>query len=130
MFSDPILKAAPITVMVKDGVVTLFGELPDDAARQAAQKIAADTKGVSKIIDQTTIAKPQTAGVAPPATVAEEKPIPASSPKPARPSAASAPAKHRSAVTNAQNCGDTTVLPVTSRDVIPGEVRPPMQPTS
>ena len=51
MFSDPILKAAPITVTAKDGAVTLSGELPDDAARQAAQKIAADTKGVNKIID-------------------------------------------------------------------------------
>jgi hypothetical protein len=120
MFSDPTLKAALITVTAKDGVVTLSGELPDDAARQAAQKIAADTKGVSKTIDQTTIAKPQTAAVAPPAAVAEEKPIPGPSPKPARPSAASAPAKHRAAVTNAQNSGDATVPPVTSRDVIPG----------
>jgi hypothetical protein len=119
MFSDPTLKAALITVTAKDGVVTLSGELPDDAARQAAQKIAADTKGVSKIIDQTTIAKPQTAAVALPAAVAEEKPIPGPSPKPARPSAASAPAKHRTAVTNAQNSGDAT-MPVTSRDVIPG----------
>jgi len=68
MFSEPALKASSITVTAKDGVVTLSGQLPDEAARQAAQKIASEANGVSKIIDQTTLATQQAAAM-PPAPV-------------------------------------------------------------
>ena len=76
MFSEPLLKASTVNVSVKSGTVTLSGQLSDDAARLAAERIAAGTKGVTKVIDQTTIP------ILPP-TFAENAPPPA--PAPARP---------------------------------------------
>lgn len=58
MFSEPLLKASSVNVSVKGGTVTLSGQLADDAARLAAERIAADTPGVSKVIDQTTVPIP------------------------------------------------------------------------
>jgi hypothetical protein len=78
MFSEPLLKSSTINVSVKDGTVTLSGQLSDDAARVAAERIAADAKGVSKVIDQTTVPVKS--------TVAENVPPPAPAPAPARPS--------------------------------------------
>jgi hypothetical protein len=69
MFSDPQTKSANLQVAVKDGVVTLSGAVPSDAARYEAYKIASNTPGVRKIDDQMTVA-------APPA-VAEAAPPPA-----------------------------------------------------
>jgi hypothetical protein len=76
MFSEPLLKTSTVNVSVKGGTVTLSGQLADDAARLAAERIAADTKGVTKVIDQTTVP------ILPP-TFAENLPPPA--PAPARP---------------------------------------------
>lgn len=56
MFADPVLKSAPISVATKDGVVTITGQVPDDAARAAARNIASQTKGVKQVIDSTLIA--------------------------------------------------------------------------
>ena len=36
MFADPLLKSASIAISTKDGVVTLSGQVPSDAARAAA----------------------------------------------------------------------------------------------
>src|SRR5713101_6014942 len=55
MFSDASLKSANLSVSVKDGVATLSGNVPDDAARLAAYKIASDTPGVSKVNDQMSV---------------------------------------------------------------------------
>jgi BON domain-containing protein len=115
MFSEPSLKAASITVTAKDGVVTLTGQLPDEAARQAAQKIASEANGVSKIIDQMTIGSQQAAAT--PAPVAELKPRPKAEPKPAR--AASAPKKRSSAAVREQQDAESASPPVVSTDVIP-----------
>ena len=76
MFSEPLLKTSTVNVSVKSGTVTLSGQLSDDAARLAAESIAAGAKGVTKVIDQTTIP------ILPP-TFAENAPPPA--PAPARP---------------------------------------------
>jgi hypothetical protein len=76
MFSEPLLKTSTVNVSVKGGTVTLSGQLADDAARLAAERIAADAKGVTKVIDQTTVPIL-------PATLAESVPPPA--PAPARP---------------------------------------------
>ena len=62
MYSDPLLKAASVNVASKDGIVTLTGVVPDDAARLAAETIASKTPGVKQVIDSTTMAPP------PPAT--------------------------------------------------------------
>lgn len=86
MFSELLLKAATVNVTSKDGIVTITGMVPDDAARLAAERIASQTKGVKQVIDSTTMPPPapQAAEVAPPPPAPEPvapAPIPA---KPAR----------------------------------------------
>jgi hypothetical protein len=75
MFSDPQVKAANISVAVKNGEVTLSGAAPDDGTRYQAFKIAMDTPGVKHVTDQTTLQTAQTAAVTPPAP-AEQPPAP------------------------------------------------------
>jgi hypothetical protein len=58
MFSEPLLKTASINVDSKNGIVTLTGQVQDDAARLAAQRIASQTEGVKQVIDSTTMATP------------------------------------------------------------------------
>lgn len=80
LYSEPLLKSASVDVSAKDGIVTLTGQVPDDAARLAAQHIAATTPGVKTVVDQTTMAPP------PPAiTAADFPPTPTRPAKPARP---------------------------------------------
>ncbi len=45
MFSEPALKAATVDVVSNHGEVTLTGQVPDDAARLAAYKIAINKYG-------------------------------------------------------------------------------------
>ena len=92
MFSEPLLKTSTVNVSVKGGTVTLSGQLADDAARLAAERIAADTKGVTKVIDQTTvpILPPEVAEDAPPSAPAPARPVP-HPPRTPRPQAAPAP---------------------------------------
>ena len=82
LYSEPLLKSASVDVTAKDGIVTLTGQVPDDAARLAAQHIAATTPGVKTVVDQTTMAPP------PPATTAANFPPPPPPAKPARPAKA------------------------------------------
>jgi len=81
MFSDPQTKDSGLQVAVKDGVVTLSGTVPNDAARYEAYKLATTTPGVTKVNDQTIVQAPappaQTAEATPPATAPEESPAPA-----------------------------------------------------
>jgi len=74
MFADPQLKGASISVDAKKGEVTLSGEVPSDAARYAAFKIATGTPGVTKVNDLMTV---KVAEVAPPPPQAEPAPPPA-----------------------------------------------------
>jgi hypothetical protein len=78
MFSEPLLKTSTVNVSVKGGTVTLSGQFADDAARLAAERIATDTKGVTKFIDQTTvpILPPVVAEYAPPPAPAPARPVP------------------------------------------------------
>lgn len=77
MFSEPALKAATVDVVSKHGEVTLTGQVPNDAARLAAYKIATETKGVSRVNDQMSV-------------VAAEITVP----QPAAPTPEAAPVKH------------------------------------
>jgi hypothetical protein len=74
MFSDAQLKTANVQVTSKNGEVTLSGEVPSEAARYSAFKLAAETKGVVKVNDQLTVQMAQ--AVEPPAPAAPE-PAPA-----------------------------------------------------
>lgn len=77
MFADQQLKGTSITVTVKDGEVTLSGEVPSIAARYEAYKVAAETPGVKRVVDQMTL--PSVAPVA----EATAPPTPAAAPAPA-----------------------------------------------
>jgi hypothetical protein len=102
LYSEPLLKAASVDVTAKDGIVTLTGQVPDDAARLAAQHIAATTPGVKTVVDQTTMTPPPPATTAenlapppppePPARPARPARTPRKSPAPPAPAAAPAPA--------------------------------------
>src|SRR6266849_7616629 len=65
MFSEPALKTATVDVASKHGEVTLTGQVPDDAARLAAYKIASETKGVSRVNHQMSVAAAQMAAAQP-----------------------------------------------------------------
>jgi hypothetical protein len=88
MFSDPQTKDSGLQVAVKDGVVTLSGTVPSDAARYEAYKLATTTPGVTKVNDQTVVPAPapptQTAEATPPVAAPEESPAPAPVAAPAR----------------------------------------------
>lgn len=76
MFSNPQTKTATLEVAVKDGVVTLSGTAPNDAARYEAYKLAASTPGVTKVNDEMTVQAPQqTAEAAPPAAEPAQAPV-------------------------------------------------------
>ncbi len=70
MFSDPQTKGADLQVAVKNGVVTLSGTAPSDAARYEAYKLAASMPGVSKVNDQMTVQAQEQAVAATPPLVA------------------------------------------------------------
>lgn len=78
MFSEPQLKSAAVNVAVKDGIVTITGLVPDDAARLAAEQIASKTNGVKQVIDSTTVAS-QVQAAAAPAPPPPPQPAPAPS---------------------------------------------------
>jgi outer membrane biosynthesis protein TonB len=58
MYSEPLLKTASVNLSSKDGIVTLTGVVPNDAARLAAETIASKTNGVKQVIDSTTMTPP------------------------------------------------------------------------
>jgi hypothetical protein len=84
MFSDPLLKSASVNVVSKDGIVTITGVVPDDAARLAAETIASKTTGVKQVIDSTTMAPPPPAGAE---AVIPPQPEPRPAPEPPKSSA-------------------------------------------
>jgi len=81
MFSDPQLKTANLDVTSQNGEVTLMGEVPSDAARYQAFKIAAETPGVTKVNDRMSVKLAE----APPAPEAKPEPAPAPAPVRKRP---------------------------------------------
>ncbi len=82
MYSDPQLKTSSLDVFAKNGEVTLSGEVPSDAARYQAFKLASDTPGVNKVNDQMTVKTAELAS--PPQTQPEPAPAPAAARKLAR----------------------------------------------
>jgi len=76
MFSDPQVKTANLEVTAKNGEVTLSGEVPSDAARFQAYKLANETPGVTKVNDKMTVQIVET----PPAPAPAAEPAPAPAP--------------------------------------------------
>jgi hypothetical protein len=65
MFSDAQLKGANLEISCAHGEVAIRGTVPSEAAHLDAYKIAAQTGGVQKVLDQMTVEAPQTAQVQP-----------------------------------------------------------------
>jgi len=134
MFSEPLLKTASVNVASKDGIITLTGVVPDDAARLAARTIASQTKGVKQVIDATTTAPP-----APPATAAEAVPPPGPAPappkhtvrkRPVAPEPAPAPAASADDTSSAASTQPAPVAPAAAAaaPVVPAPPPPPPPP--
>jgi len=79
MFSEPLLRTSSISITSKDGIITLTGSVPDDAARLAAEQIASKTAGVKQVIDSTTVIPPA------PVAVSASAPTPTTPAEPASP---------------------------------------------
>lgn len=78
MYAEPQLKSANVTVAVKNGEVTLSGEVPSDTVRYLAYKAATETTGVTRVHDQMSV---KVAEATPQPQPTSE---PASAPAPAR----------------------------------------------
>ena len=52
---DKALHSSPLTVKVEEGVATLSGSVPTAEAKTKAATLAAETVGVTKVIDELTI---------------------------------------------------------------------------
>jgi len=66
-YADPQVKDEKVAVAVKNGEVTLSGNVSSDAARLQAYKLAVQTAGVKKVNDQMQVAMAQPAAAAAPA---------------------------------------------------------------
>lgn len=110
MFSNPSLKGVSVDVTTKDGIVTITGVVPDDAARLAARTIASNTHGVKQVIDSTTMAPPAPA-------VAETVPPapPESAPAPPKPS------RHKKHATSEPEATSAPVEPAAAASTPPAE---------
>jgi len=76
MFSDSQVKSANVEVAVQSGEATLSGEVPSDAARLQAYKLAMETPGVKHVVDNMTVAQPVEQPVQPAALEAPPEPAP------------------------------------------------------
>jgi BON domain len=99
MFSDPSLKSANINIAVKDGIVTLSGEVTNDGTRLTAEELAKAIKGVKRVDDQIV------AGAVPatPLNVAENPPAAS---KPARPNS-----RHKHPAARSESAQSATSTP-------------------
>jgi len=88
MFSNADLKAANLEITVKDGVATLAGEAPSEAARYQAFKLASESPGVTKVDDRMSVKVAEAALPPEPEVKKEERPP---APKPVRPSTPAKP---------------------------------------
>jgi hyperosmotically inducible protein len=59
MAADDTVKAYQINVDTKEGVVTLTGEVPSQAAKEMAVQLARSTDGVVSVVDNLTVAVAQ-----------------------------------------------------------------------
>jgi hypothetical protein len=72
--TDPATKDSQVSVVAKDGKVTLTGAVSDPTAQQKVEQIAHEEPGVAGVENQTTVGGEAAAATAPPPP--EEKPQP------------------------------------------------------
>src|SRR3974377_1646943 len=61
MFSEPLLKSAKVSVVTKNGIVTLPGQFSDDPPGLAPERFPSETAGVKQVIDSPAATPPQPA---------------------------------------------------------------------
>src|SRR5581483_3072738 len=83
LFSDSQTKGANIDITVKDGTVTLTGNVPDENTRYEAFKVAKETSGVLNVEDRMSLPSAPATVATQEATAAPSKKA-AADPKPAR----------------------------------------------
>jgi hypothetical protein len=83
LFADSSLKQRDIRVDSEKSVVTLTGTVQSDLEKAAAENFAAQSKGVTKVVNQLIIG-PATMAAAPQATEPAPEPAPVAPPKPTR----------------------------------------------
>jgi len=83
---DKLLTTSSLSLSVEArGIVTLRGAVPNDEAKNRAVELAADTVGVSRVIDQLVVQTPAaTTTTTTTTTTVKPTPAPAPAPKPAR----------------------------------------------
>jgi hypothetical protein len=89
LFADPTLKHHDIRVATDNGVVTISGEVSTELEKAAVERIAAQSSGVKKVVNQLTLGAPSAAMTPPPPATTEAAPPP----RPKPPRAAMAPSK-------------------------------------
>jgi hypothetical protein len=68
------LKAVPgVSAEVKDGVLTLSGTVPDDAAKTAAETAVKAEKGVKSVVNNITVTPPAAPSAAAPITISPDE---------------------------------------------------------
>jgi hypothetical protein len=90
LFADSSLKARDIRVTAEKGVVTLAGTVETELEKAAAENLAAQSKGVKRVVNQLMVGTASATMMPMPA--AEPAPEPPAAAKPARP-VAKAPAR-------------------------------------
>jgi hypothetical protein len=137
LYSEPLLKSSPLDVTVKDGLVTLAGQVRDDAARLAAQRIASTTPGVKTVVDQTTLSQPPQAAMATPAPAPEPKRPAKPAKAPSKPASPAAPAPASETASAAAPTSDPGPLNdgakekvAEARPAAPAPAPPPPQPVT
>jgi hypothetical protein len=127
IFSDPDLKAAAVDVAVKDGVVTLTGELANAEQQLRLYKLAQSAAGVSKVDDQIRIQGAQAAEAQPAAeTTVPDKPVQASQAPAGTAPRASAPAQQ----TAASPAAAPPAQPAPEKAAAEPKVPPPPEPVT
>jgi hypothetical protein len=104
LYASSQVKTASLDVSTSGGVVTLSGEVPSDAARYEAFKLATETIGVTKVNDQMTVAQAR------PEAAPEPAPTPAAAPRPA-PAPRRAPQREVAAAPKPQPVAEDTPAP-------------------
>ena len=132
LYSEPALKSANVDVTANDGVVTLSGQVPDDAARLAAEHLASSTPGVKTVVDQLTVGAPAVTAAAapqPPPTPRRERPAKSSAKNVTR--SESDPAPPSAAAVQSTDPGplhDNTTQVADARPAAPAPPPPPPPP--
>jgi osmotically-inducible protein OsmY len=53
--ADPEVSALDVSVQTEEGVVTLTGRVHDDEQRREAVRLARDTEGVRRVVDEIKV---------------------------------------------------------------------------